>query len=165
MSARRQRRIWRLSIPVVLIMAVGMVISSLTMADASASPSSHSSIRSHTISAVTPASAYGCVGNPPTNNVRTCITIGGTGRYVTIMVGSAYIRNYTIVGHIQLYGPNGFSKNYPASGTILMEVGFQYTNVWEPRKDEPAGKYCAETWSPNGSGGYKSWGSACKTVI
>jgi hypothetical protein len=110
---------------------------------------------------VSPETASGCVGTNPWNNVQDCIYISGSGPYVAWMEGSAFIRNYEIVGHIQLYGPSGLGLN---SSDVLMQPGNRYYILWEPNGDVVPGQYCSQTWSPNGSSGYYSWGAACETV-
>jgi hypothetical protein len=154
---------------ILIVVAIAMssgVALSLTMVGTASAATVGSSRGSgiHLVGTVQPDTATGCVGNLPTNNVRTCIAIYGTGTSITELDASAYIRNYAIIGHIQVHGPS-LNFNWPSSGTIVMDTGYQYTITPVFYVTVSPGKYCATTWSPNGSGGYYTWGSACVTVI
>lgn len=110
--------------------------------------------------AVSPLSATGCTGNLPSNNVKNCISIVGSGSHVTGMAAIASIRSYPIVAHLQLYGP-GLNMN---TTNILMEPTNDYELSWAPDATVKSGQYCATTWQLNGTGGYMANGPACETV-
>lgn len=166
----KRRKFWQLVTPkrgliaaIAMSSAVALGLATVGTASAATVSSTHGP-RAHLVATVQPDTATGCVGNLPTNNVRTCIAIYGTGTSITELDASAYIRNSTIVGHIQVHGPS-LDFNWPASGTIVMDTGYQYTITPVFNITVSPGQYCATVWSPNGSGGYYTWGNACVTVI
>ena len=107
--------------------------------------------------ALIPYSASGCVGNLPWNNVQTCFTIIGGGRYVNEMYVSAYIRNSVTTLALQMKGPNGFADY---SAFVTLNRGVTAYLVAQLNRDMPTGKYCGQSIVISGGGS----GTACESV-
>lgn len=107
--------------------------------------------------ALIPYSASGCVGNLPWNNVQTCFTIIGGGRYVDEMYVSAYIRNSVTTFALQMKGPNGFADY---SAFVTLNPGVTAYLVAQLHRDMPTGRYCGQSIVISGGGS----GTACESV-
>jgi hypothetical protein len=109
-------------------------------------------------SAVTPDSASGCVGNLPWNNVRTCMSITGSGLYVEDMTATGYVRNTGVTLAVSLW--TSAWGNFRWSPTAYVPPGYYEGTRWAPYADVPAYQYCGESWETGG----KLVGKACETV-
>jgi hypothetical protein len=101
------------------------------------------------------ASAISPLGGIVGHNGPVLITISGTpsswnasGRYYEAEADDDWF------GHIQIIGPNGFSRN----GSDTMDP--QLNNVIS----SGAGKVCSIGWQKNGDGTYSRLGEPCETV-
>ncbi len=164
--AHRNQRHLRVSWLAALPLAVSLLFISLaspafaathtaTTSNLAATQLSGQAVLSDTISAI-PNSANGCVGNLPWNNVQTCFTIIGSGKYVEIMQVSAYVRHSPVKLALQIRGP-GFGDY-----SRFVEVGRGHTVALRAQlnRDMPTGKYCGESIVISGGGS----GTACETV-
>jgi hypothetical protein len=115
-------------------------------------------ITAEVVPAATIRGSHGCVGTFTWDNVKTCVTLKGSGLLLTKFEGKTIVKNSPIVARGVLDGPSfyGYTRYYhlrPGEELIY------YVSWKHPHKVLP-GQYCAETQ------GYHAhnYGRACESV-
>ena len=137
-----------------LLSAIGLLAFGFLLTPQAAFAATHT--HSNKIYAI-PDSANGCVGNLPWNNVQTCFTIIGSGKYVQYMQVSAYVKNSSVKLALQMKGPNGFADY---SGFVEVNPGTKVALRDPLNRNMPVGQYCGSSIVISGGGS----GTACESV-
>jgi len=108
------------------------------------------------------ASGRKCTFGSSNGNIRTCLSVKGSGLHITNAFASADVVHATRLIHVILEGP---SAALPlGSATEFVSPGTGIGVFWGPNKNEPAGNYCAVTWRLNKNGSATQVGRACVNV-
>ncbi len=121
----------------------------------------------HPASSPADASSSGCTTGNSAGNVKTCITITGSGLHVRSIQTSATVISSARVIQSCLRGPQGTIGCFPSTttfvnvgpGTGFLSIGFP----WDPNANEPA-EYCARTFRLNADGTDTLIGQVCEDV-
>ena len=154
-----------------VLMAGSIVVSLLVMPTisfarvASAAPAGRSTFGSTSTSSlgVVPLNSGQVCNYSSDLNDETCFQIDGPdgSTYVNDFYATSEVIDFSIVGHLEIYGPNGFYDNTP-DVNITPSAGI-YLYIPEDQ-NMPAGTYCAATWEKVGANSWSLYASACASV-